>query len=54
MLYFQRIHLRPKKKKKVAHPLISLKQNMKSTEQLRFLMSEMKIVWEASGAVKNV
>lgn len=42
------------REKKVAHPLISLKQSMKSTEQLVFLMSEMEIVWEASGTVKNV
>lgn len=42
------------RKKKVAHPLISLKQSMKSTEQLVFLMSEMEIVWEANGTVKNV
>ena len=42
-----------KKKKKVAHPHFSLKQSLKSTEQLRFSVSEMKRVWEAS-TVKNV
>lgn len=42
------IRLRKKeRKKKVAHPLFSLKQSLKSTEQLRFSMSEMKRVWEA-------
>lgn len=46
--------IRLRKKKKVAHPLFSLKQSTKTTEQLRFLMSEMKRVWEASGTVKNV
>lgn len=43
-----------RKKKKVAHPLFSLKQSTKRTEQLRFLMSEAERVWEASGSVKNV
>lgn len=42
------------RKGKVAHPLISLKQSLRGTEQLRFLMSEMKIVWEASRTVKIV
>lgn len=41
------IRLRKKEKKKVAHPLFSLKQSLKSTEQLRLSMSEMKRVWEA-------
>lgn len=43
-----------RQKKKVAHPLISLRQRMKSTEQVGFLMSEMKVMSEANSTVKNV